>query len=406
MKKVFLVDGKRSPYVKSFSTFNDLTSLDLGIYLVNYLKTQYNLNSLDDFIIGSVYQPPQYANFARNLLLHSGLSDSIPAYTVQRNCSSGLEAIRQAYFSIQNGSSFVLAGGIESMSSMPFLLKHSFQKFILSFSRAKTLFEKISLLGSIPYKEIFSYIFTLEEGLKDGFLGCRMGDTAEYLAKTYNITREEQDLFSLNSHQKATSADFSSEILPYGGKTFVHQDIGPRANLTIEQLQKLKPYFDPSFGSVTIGNSSPITDGAAICLIASEDFCNKENLTPLAEIIGFETVGLNPQVMGLGPVKVIENFLKKFEMNVSDIDLFEINEAFAAQVLSVLKILKEKKLEIPLEKLNISGGAIALGHPVGSSGARLPLSLAYNLKKNKLKYGIATLCIGGGQGQGVLLKSI
>jgi acetyl-CoA acetyltransferase family protein len=406
MKKVFLIEGKRSPYVKAFSLLNDVNSLDLGVYLVNYLKTQYNLQKLDDFIIGSVYQSPHYANFARNLLLHAGLPDHIPAYTVQRNCASGLEAIRQAYFSIQENSSFVLAGGVESMSSMPLLIKPALQKFLLTFARSKKILEKISLLKSIPFKDLFSYTFALEEGLKDGFLGCRMGDTAEYLAKTYNITREEQDLFSLNSHKKASLADFSSEIVPYGGKTFIHKDIGPRENLTIEQLQKLKPYFDPSFGSVTTGNSSPITDGAAVCLIASEEFCNKEGLTPIAEILGFETVALNPRLMGLGPVQVIENLLQKFSLTVQDIDLFEINEAFAAQILSVLKVLKDKNIEIPLEKLNTLGGAIALGHPVGSSGSRLPLSLAYNLKKNKLKYGIATLCIGGGQGQGVLLKSV
>lgn len=405
--RVFLVDGKRSPYVKAFTFLRDIPALYLGEYLIKYFLKSYPLDLLDEFIVGTVYQPAECANFARNLGLVGGLNEKIPAYTVQRNCASGLQAFIEGFLSIYSGKShFILAGGIESMSRMPFVPHDQLQNFLWNILRARSLKEKIFLLKDFPWTSFFKLNYTLEQGLTDGFVGLKMGDTAEILARTYQISRLEQDEFALRSHQLAIQFKKEEEILPFIGDKIYKEDIGPRDNLTLEQLQKLKPYFDPLAGTVTVGNSSPLTDGAAMNLLASEKLVQEQNWQPLAEIIDYHHVALSPKIMGLGPVNAILGLLNKTGLKFQDIDLFEINEAFAAQVLSVIKELRKQGYDLPLEKLNTQGGAIAMGHPVGSSGARLSLSLAYQLRKQGKKYGIATLCVGGGQGSAVLLRNV
>ncbi len=427
MKPVYLVDGVRTPQVKAGANLKDVAAPFLGHYLVRHLKGKHNIpaDQVDEVIIGNTGTPAKYANVGRVVALEAGLDKKTSAYTVHRNCASGMEAMSQAFDKIALGrADIVFAGGVESMSQMPLIFNKKMTNFFMYLMRAKTLGAKLKTFMSFR-PDFLKPIIAIEQGLTDPFCGKNMGQTAETLAKEFHISREEQDEYANNSHHKTIKAmkdgKFSDEIVPIVcGKNLdktLSEDVGPRAKSSMESLAKLKPYFEKGTGTVTVGNSCPITDGGSMLLMCSEEAVKKYNLKPMAKIVDYHFHGLEPERMGMGPLLSMNGVLKKTGMKLSDMDLIEINEAFAAQVIAVRKASVDEKLssrwgineamgEISLDKLNVNGGAIALGHPVGSTGSRLVVTLAHEMKKRNSKYGIASLCIGGGQGGAVILEKL
>ncbi len=423
MKRIAIVNGIRTPFCKMGTVFNDMTASELGRIAVRELieRAEINPSEIDEVIFGNVCQPMDAANIARIIALLSGIPITVPAFTVHRNCASGMEAAIQAAIKIQAGEGHCfIVGGTESMSNVPFFFSKKLQKIISLFPRAKTVGEKIKLLTQIKLKYLTPQI-GLKLGLTDPTCGLNMGQTAEVLAKEFGITRQEQDAFSLESHWRAFKARelFKEEIVPVipspKFKQAIEYDNGPRENQTMEALEKLKPFFDRHSGSVTAGNSSQITDGAVALLIMTEEKAKELNVKPLGYLRAFACAGVEPHRMGMGPAHAIPKVLKKAKMKLSDIQAFEINEAFAVQVLACMRALDSKKFTeqfgyegytgtINSSILNVNGGAIALGHPVGSTGARLILTLLKHMQRNNLNTGLASLCIGGGQGTAVIVE--
>lgn len=427
MKEVYIVDGRRTPQAKSGMDLKDIPLPYFGTSLVRAMLDENAVpyEEINDVIIGNTGAPAKYANISRVIALESGLKKNISAHTVHRNCASGMEAISEGFDKIALGrSELVVAGGVECMSQMPLIFSKELTELFIKFMRAKSMTQKIKLFSSfrLPY---LSPIIAIEQGLTDPFCGLNMGQTAELLSREFGITREEQDTFAMNSHAKTIKAQeagkFNDEIVPLQiGKNLdrlLYDDIGPRKDSTVEKLSKLRPYFDRKSGTVTVGNSCPITDGGSMVLLASEEALKKHNLNPIAKIKDYHFHGLEPQRMGMGPLLAGDGVLKRTNLTMDQMDLVELNEAFAAQVLAVLAAYREDKWakkfdlekapgEIPLEKLNVNGGAVALGHPVGSTGCRIVVTLMHELKKQKKKYGLATLCIGGGQGGAMVIENL
>lgn len=426
MRDVVVVDGIRTPYIKAGTLFNDIPAQELGRIAVAELLTRTGIdpNILDEVVIGNIAQPPDAANIARVIALMAGVPRNIPGLTVGRNCASGMEAIANAYLKIKSGEAEVMiAGGVESMSNIPLLFQKDFANVMAAAMRAKSVAEKLAAFARIRPAHL-KPIIGLQVGLTDPICELNMGQTAEVLAKEYLISREEQDEFALMSHQRATTATdlgkLREEIVPVypppKRDTPVDEDNGIRKNQTMEALAKLKPVFDRAWGTVTPGNSSQITDGAAMLLIMSAEKAKELGYEPLGYIRSYATAGLDPARMGLGPAFSTPLALKKAGVKFSEIQLIEINEAFAAQVIANEKVFKNRKLakeklglenglgEIDREILNVNGGAIALGHPVGSSGARLVLTLLKEMQRRDLSLGLATLCVGGGQGAAMVVE--
>lgn len=423
---VVLVDGLRTPYVKSGDAFNAVTAQELGRIVVSELiaKTNFDPGLIDEVIIGNISQPPEAANIARVIALNSHIPKHVPAFTVQRNCASGMEAIAQGYSKIRLGlAKTVMTGGVESMSNIPLLFPKTFSDFFMNVMKAKSLPARLKTFLQFRLSFLKPRI-ALAEGLTDPFCGLNMGQTAEVLAREWGISREEQDIFALQSHQKHTKAldegKFLEEIVsvyvPPKYKKVITEDIGPRRNQTLEQLAKLKPFFDKKYGTVTVGNSCPVTDGAVAALVMKQDIAVQLGYAPLAVIRSFGFSGVDPKRMGIGPVVAAKIALERAHLTLKEIGLIEINEAFAAQVLSVFKASassifakehwgdSEPLGDINPEIVNVNGGAIALGHPVGSSGARIVVTLAKEMKRRNVKYGLAMICIGGGQGGAMVLE--
>ncbi|MBC77627.1 MAG: acetyl-CoA C-acyltransferase [Halobacteriovoraceae bacterium] len=426
MKPVYLVEGIRTPQAKSGTALKEVPVPYLGHGLIRHLVEKHNIaaDEVDEVIVGNTGNPAKFPNVGRVIALEAGLDKKTSGYTVHRNCASGMEAMSQAFVKIASGRSDVIfAGGVENMSQMPLLYKKEMTEFFFEMMKAKTPKDKIKVATTFRIPHL-SPVIAIEQGLTDPFCGLNMGQTAEKLAREFGISRLEQDEFANESHNRALKAQeegkFKDEILPIiGGEKLddlVSEDVGPRANSTIEKLGKLKPYFEKRTGTVTVGNACPITDGGSMWLMCSEEAVEKYNLKPMAKMVDFHFHGLEPERMGLGPVLAMDGVLKRANMSLADMDLIEINEAFAAQVLACLQVAKDKDLaakwgidalgEIDLNKLNVNGGAIALGHPVGSTGSRLVVTLAHELKKRGAKYGIASLCIGGGQGGAVIVENL
>ena len=427
MKPVYLVDGKRTPNVKSGADLKEIAAPYLGHYLIRHLVDKYGIPSdaVDEVIVGNTGTPAKYPNVGRVIALEAGLHKKTSGYSVHRNCASGMEALSQAYVKIASGrNDLIFAGGVENMSQMPLMFNKQMTEFFIEMMKAKTPAAKLKVVSTFR-PNYLAPVIAIEQGLTDPFCGRNMGQTAETLARELGISRLEQDEFANRSHHLAVSATkegkFREEILPItaGEKLdkMIAEDIGPRGNSTVENLAKLKPYFEKETGTVTVGNACPITDGGSMWLMASEEAVKKYNLEPMARMVDFHFHGLEPERMGLGPVLASHGVLKRTGLSMSQMDLIELNEAFAAQVLACVKVMKDKNLssrwgidevigEIPLEKLNVNGGGIALGHPVGSTGARLVVTLAHELKRRKQKYGLATLCIGGGQGGAVIIENL
>ncbi|MBL7665332.1 MAG: thiolase family protein [Bacteriovoracaceae bacterium] len=427
MSKVYLVDGKRTPQVKSGAEIKDIAAPFLGHYLVRNLMAKYDLpkDAIDEVIFGNTGTPAKYPNVGRVIALEAGLDKKTSGYSVHRNCASGMEALSQAYIKIASGrDDLIFAGGVESMSQMPLMYGKKMTEFFMNMMKARTVAEKLKILSSFRLTHL-KPIIAIEQGLTDPFCGLNMGATAEKLARELKISREEQDQFALFSHQKAVAAQkagkFTEEILPivYGSKLdkILTQDVGPRDTSSMDKLAKFAPYFEKRTGTVTVANSCPITDGGSACLLASEEAVKKYKLEPMARIVDFHFHGLEPERMGMGPLLASHYLLQKTKLKMDQMDLLELNEAFAAQAIAVLRGFKDKAVssrwgiekppgEVEMSKVNVNGGAIALGHPVGSTGSRLIVSLAHELIKRNGRYGLATLCIGGGQGGAMIIENL
>lgn len=391
MEKVVIVSALRTAIGSFGGTLKDIPAHEMGSKLIEATVKQLNLdaNEVDEVILGNVLQAGQGQNPARIATINGGLNQSTPAMTINKVCGSGLKAVELGYQSILLGDNdIVIAGGMENMSLSPHVLEGGRFGF---------------KMGDQKLKDTMIY-----DGLTDYFNQYHMGITAENLAEKYSIARDEQDEFALASQEKANKAiadnKFKDEIIPIEipvrkGEPIVFEvDEFPRAGLTIESLNKLRPAFKKD-GTVTAGTSSGINDGAAVLCLMTESKAKEKGLDILATIEGFGKSGVNPEIMGIGPVEAVKSVLNKTNIPFEEIDLIESNEAFAAQSLAV-----GKELNYDFDKVNVNGGAIALGHPIGASGARILVTLLHEMKKRDSKKGLATLCIGGGQGISIIVS--
>lgn len=425
MPRVAIVAGARTPFVKLGGSLRAVHAADLAKAALQ--ETLYRAgwpgDRLDEVILGNVAMPADAANPARVSALWASVPSRVPAMTVQRNCASGMEAVAEAATRIRAGhGSAILAGGVESMSTIPTLFPPESLEPMWRLRRARTILQRAAAVATLRLRH-FRPVAALECGLTDPTCGLIMGKTAEILAHEFGIPRREQDEFALRSHQKAAAAvaagRFQEETVPvYAGARFepVTADVGPRANQTLDALAKLRPVFDPRDGTVTVGNSCQVTDGAAAVLAMDADLAKAEGFEPLGYVRAYAYAGLEPARMGLGPVFAIDQLLRITGLVLRDLPLIEINEAFAAQVLACLKAMASPKFaqerlnrteslgDIDPEHLNVNGGAIALGHPVGATGARLILTLFHEMRRRAVDLAVAALCVGGGQGAAILLE--
>jgi acetyl-CoA acetyltransferase family protein len=418
----WILGGIRTPFAKAGGPLKQVPAYELGRIAVGELiaRTGVDPARIDEVTLGNCAQPAEAANVARVTALRAGVPEAVPAATVHRNCASGMESVASALYRIAAGDARrVIAGGMESMSQIPLMYPTDYGYWLEGFMRAKTPLAKLGTLSRFQPRFLKPRI-ALAEGLTDLVCGLNMGQTAEVLAREFHITREAQDAFALQSHQRALAARerLREEIVPvFAPPSYeaVADDVGPREGQTLEALARLKPYFDRRNGTVTVGNSCQVTDGA-VALLMADDVVARETPGALARIVGFAFAGLAPSRMGLGPVFAMAKVLERTGLSLADMDLIEINEAFAAQVLACLEAARSDAFaraelgrdralgEIPLDRLNVNGGAIALGHPVGASGARLLLTIAYELRRRNLKRGLAALCVGGGQGAAFVVE--
>jgi acetyl-CoA acetyltransferase family protein len=419
----WILGGVRTPFAKAGAAFKHTPAYELGRIAMAEVLARHELDParLDQVIFGNCAQPAEAANITRVTALRAGVPERVPGFTVHRNCASGMESVADAAYRIAAGEvGLVLAGGMENMSQIPLMYAPTYADWLEGLMRAKSLPQRLGALSRLR-PAMFKPRIAIVEGLTDYTCGLNMGQTAENLVREFRITRERQDAFALESHRRAVAAraKLREEIVPvYALPDFgaVQDDIGPREGQTLEALAKLKPYFDRKNGTVTVGNSCQVTDGAVALLVGDEQTAKSWPTPPLGRIRSFAFSGLAPSRMGLGPVFAIADALRRAGLEAADIQRWEINEAFAAQVLACLdaarsdafaraELGRDRALgEIPLERLNVNGGAIALGHPVGASGARLLLTLLMEMKREGLQRGVAALCVGGGQGGAFVLE--
>lgn len=389
MKEVVLVGGVRTPIGLFSGVLKDVTAQELGTLVIKELISRFQVpvNQIDDVILGWVAQSSDAPNIARVCLLMAGIPEEITGYTVHRNCASGMQAVISAAQMIKAGDAdLIIAGGTESMSNVPYIVRKARFGYRLRHGE---------------------FTDALWEGLTDPITHEVMGQTAENLAEKYNITREEQDEYTIKSHQKAINAikenKFKDEIIPVPIKQgkeikFCEIDETPRDNLTMEKLASFPTIFKKN-GSVTAANSCSINDGASAILVMSKEKAKELGYEPYATITGYGFAGVSPSIMGIGPAYAIPKALKKANLTLDKIDLFELNEAFAAQNISV-----HRELNFNWEKVNVNGGGLALGHPVGSTGCRLVITLLHEMQKRNLKKGLAGLCVGGGMGSAIIIE--
>jgi len=425
LRDVYVVDGSRTPFLKARGRPGPFKAIDLALGCARPLmaRQKFNADDIDEVIVGCVMPGPDEANIARILALRLGCGKTVPAWTVQRNCASGLQAIDCAMKDIATGKAeLILAGGVESMSHAPILLNDTMVHWLSDLYASKTIIKKLKTISQLRLKHL-KPIIALIRGLTDPVVGLSMGQTAENLAYRFNIDRETMDSYATQSHQRLSEAQDNNyleeidTIYSTNGK-FYNQDDGVRRDSSVSALAKLRPVFDRHFGKVTAGNSAQITDGASMLFLASDKAVNKYQLPVIGKLLDTEWAGLEPAQMGLGPVHAMTPLLKRNKLNLDDIDYWEINEAFATQVLANVEAWKDDEYcktelglksamgEIDSNKLNIDGGGVSLGHPVGASGARIVLHLLNILKRKDSKQGIASLCIGGGQGGAILIERV
>ncbi|GEM76211.1 acetyl-CoA acetyltransferase [Vibrio sagamiensis NBRC 104589] len=401
MEKVFIVSAKRTPIGAFGGSLKSISAGDLAAVAIRGALEASSVSSaqVDEVIVGNVISAGQGMGVGRQAALAAGIPDTVPAYSVNMVCGSGMKAVMDAVSHIKSGdSSIVVAAGVEVMSQIPFIVPSTVRDG--------------NKMGNMELKDLL-----ISDGLTDVYNQYHMGVTAENIAKEVGLTREQQDVYALSSQQKAVSAieagKFKDEIVPVEIKlrreTMVFDtDEYPKANATLEGLSKLRPAFDRE-GTVTAGNASGINDGSSAIVLASESAVQAYDLKPIAEVVSYAQSGLDPKIMGLGPVDSVNKALKKAELQISDVDVYELNEAFAAQALGVIHKLAETN-QVPVnsiqDKANVNGGAIALGHPLGASGNRILVTLVHELQKQDSQYGVASLCVGGGMGTAVVLKAI
>ncbi|NNG12058.1 MAG: acetyl-CoA C-acetyltransferase [Halobacteria archaeon] len=422
-RPVLVVDGSRTPCLKARGKPGAFAASDLAVAAARPLlaRQPFSATDLDEVILGCVMPGPDEANIGRVTALRLGCGERVPAWTVQRNCASGLQSIDCAAQNIASGrSGLVLAGGVESMSRAPVLLGNAMVNWLASWNRARTAGARLKALAGLR-PAYLRPVIALLRGLTDPVVGLSMGQTAEILAHRFGISREAMDAFALRSHQRLDAGHRAGHleeieaIYDSHGNYYDHDD-GLRADTSMEQLAKLKPVFDRPDGNVTAGNSAQVTDGAAWLLLASEDTVAHYNLPVLGQLIDSQWAGLDPAQMGLGPAYAMAPVLMRQGFDSPDIDYWEINEAFAAQVLACLAAWQDAdfcRTELgrdtpftPIDeaRLNVDGGGVSIGHPVGASGARIVLHLLRVLEREQAHRGMASLCIGGGQGGALLVE--
>jgi acetyl-CoA C-acetyltransferase len=422
-RPVYVVDGCRTPFLKSTGQPGPFRASDLAVAAGRQLllRQPFEADRLDEVILGCVMPGPDEVNIGRVAALRMGCPDTVTAWTVQRNCASGMQALDSAASNITSGrSDLVLAGGTEAMSHAPLLLKPDMVGWLAGWQKQRGFINRGKQLSRIK-PSMLAPIIGLLRGLTDPTVGLSMGQTAEILAQRFAISRDHMDAFALASHIKlarAQNEQWLDEVVPViaNDGTVYEADNGLRGDSQFQQLAKLRPVFE-RHGLVTAGNSAQVTDGAAWLLLASERAVNDYQLPVLGQILDCQWSGLDPSQMGLGPAYASAALLKRCDLRIDDIDFWEINEAFAAQVLACLAAMQDSDFsreqldfdaalgKLPPVRLNVDGGAIAIGHPVGASGARIVLHLLKVLERQQAKTGIATLCIGGGQGGAMLVSS-
>ncbi len=424
-RPVYLVDGARTPFLKVRGGPGPFTPVDLAVQCGRPLLLRQPIprEAYDLVILGCVNVISDEMNPARVAALRLGLGDDQVAFTVQINCGSGMQSIDTAFRYIRHGShDLILAGGTEALSHAPLVLGQDAVEWLADLNRAQGTAERARVFSGLR-PGFLRPVVGLERGLTDPITDLNMGQTAEVLAHRFDISREAADAYAVESHHRLAHAQrkgwLAPEIEPVfdrDGTAYDHDD-GVRPDSDADGLAKLKPAFERPYGKVTPGNSSQITDGASWTILASEEAVERHGLTPLARIVDSEWAALDPAVMGLGPVLAVSPMLGRQGLGAGDVDLWEINEAFAAQVLACLASWRDADFcrevlglggafgNLPGDRLNIDGGAIALGHPVGTSGNRIVLHLANALRRRELGRGIATECIGGGQGGAMLLEA-
>jgi len=428
-KPIYIIDGARTPFLKAKNRPGPFSAGDLATQAGRALlvRQKFAPDELDEVILGCAAPSVDEVNIGRVVALRMGCGQKVPGWTVMRNCASGMQALDSAVNNIIAGrSQLVLAGGVDALSRAPLLYADAMVLWFADMAAARTAGQRAALFARLPFKALLAPIIGIMKGLTDPMVGLLMGQTAENLAHRFGITRSQMDAFSVRSHQRVAAAQDGGWLAPGGGevepvyerKGDVHPlDDGVRRDSSIENLAKLKPFFDRKYGNVTPGNSSQITDGAAWLILASEEAVKRHDLTPLGRIVDSEWAGLDPAQMGLGPVHAATPILKRNGLALNHLDYWEINEAFAAQVLGCLAAWKDAKYckeelgldaamgELDDARLNVDGGAIALGHPVGASGARIVLHLLKTLRRNNAKRGMASICIGGGLGGAMLVET-
>jgi len=426
MKTIYVVDGARTPFLKAQKGPGPFAASDLATQAGRalLLRQPFEPSDLDEVILGCAAPSPDETNIGRMVALRLGCGKKVPGWTVMRNCASGMQAIDSAIANIQCGrSELVLAGGVDALSRAPLLYSDAMVRWFAGMMSLRTAGQKLQHFLKLRPAMLLTPVIGLMKGLTDPVVGLLMGQTAENLAWKFGISRQQMDEFAVRSHQRSIAgrqAGHLAEIVPVvdGQGNVYAEDDGVRADATLAGMAKPKPFFDKKYGNITAANSSQITDGAAWVLLASEEAVQKWGLKPIGKIVDSEWAGLEPEQMGLGPVHASTPILQRHGLSLADIDYWELNEAFAAQVLACQAAWKDDAYcreqldlpgalgEIPEDRLNVDGGAVSVGHPVGASGARIVLHLLHVLRRNQARRGIATICIGGGLGGAMLVEAV
>ena len=427
MPEAVIVAGVRTPFTKAGGPLDQTPAPELGRMVVRELLYRCDLDpaEVDELIAGNVASPADAANVARVIALRAGIPRDKVAHTVSRNCASGLECLTQAIDRVNSGrAKCIVAVGVDSMSNIPVFWRKQFAEKLWQVTRAKGVLAKLAALKKFRLADLQPQI-GIKMGLTDPVVGLMMGETAEKLSREFDVSREQQDQFALLSHQRAVAAwntgRLNSEtmtVYPERNSRPLCEDVGPREEQSLQALAKLKPYFDRRWGSVTVGNSCQVTDGAAALLVMEAQHARSLGLEPLGTIRAYAYAGCDPARMGLGPVYATAKALTAAGMRLDQMDLIELNEAFAAQVLACLRGFESPPNgcadgngadvlgHVDEEKLNVNGGAIALGHPVGATGTRLVLTLLHELSRRDQTFGLATMCVGGGQGGTAIVERL
>ncbi|HMV52363.1 MAG TPA: acetyl-CoA C-acetyltransferase [Rhodocyclaceae bacterium] len=422
-KTIFVVDGARTPFLKARNAPGPFSASDLAVAAGRALlaRQRFAPGDLDEVILGCAAPSPDETNIGRVVSLRMNCGQKVPGWTVMRNCASGMQAIDSAIMNIQSGrSTLVMAGGVDALSRAPLLYSEAMTRWFAAFASARTLGQRAAQLMQFKLRYL-APVIGIMKGLTDPVIGQIMGQTAENIAFRFGIDRCQMDAYAVRSHQRVAAAQDGGrfeEIVPLvGADGEVYQaDDGVRRDSSMDNLAKLRPFFDRKYGNVTAGNSSQITDGAAWLLLASQEAVDRYGLEPIARIVDSQWAALDPAQMGLGPVHSATPILQRLGLGLNDVDAWEINEAFAAQVLACIAAWKDDaycREQLGLEgalgtldenTLNVDGGAVALGHPVGASGARIVLHLIHVLQRHGGGRGIASICIGGGQGGAMMVE--